>query len=147
MCFYLDSVACLNLWNPGASLALSEDRWRRLLNIYIGWRKVRFVVRCWLASSGIGSHTKITLFAFNLIALGKKRRRWSVCLSVNLSNKHITKFSIFLILKNSSRLWLFLILFWPTKLSETEGLQIIEPFICDRLVFIYEDTATKRGFQ
>ena len=33
------------------------------------------------------------------------------------------------------------------KLSEPEGFQIIEPFICDRLVFIYEDTATKRGFQ
>ena len=51
------------------------------------------------ASSGIGSHTKITLFSFNLIALEKKRWRWSVCFCVNLSNKHVsTKLKIFFLL-------------------------------------------------
>ena len=102
------------------------------------------------ASSGIGSHTKITLFSFNLIALEKKR--WSVCFCVNLSNKHVsTKLNIFpIIFKNPPKTLIvpnpLLTTHYP-QLSDPEGLQIIEPFICDRLVFIYEDTATKRGFQ
>ena len=74
-------------------------------------------------------------------------------LGVNLSNKQnmVLQNSIFVpfILKNPPKTLIVLnpLLTDLLKLSEPEGFQIIEPFICDRLVFIYEDTATKRGFQ
>ena len=60
-----------------------------------------------MATRGIGSHTKITLFAPNLIELEKKRRRRSVCLNVNLSrNKHkYLESLIFSIIENPSRVF------------------------------------------
>ena len=74
----------------------------------------------WRRAAVLALPQKITLFAFNLIALEKKRRRWSICFWVSIYPTNKTWFYkiqyLFLSFwKTLPRLWLFLILYWPTS--------------------------------
>lgn len=82
---YLAVVACLNLWNPGASLALSEARWRKLVKIYIGWRKVRFVDTSWLPGWRRAAVLALTpKLLYFLLTWSHWRKRDGVSVSVSI---------------------------------------------------------------